>query len=595
MTRHALDLGFGATLLGPERTRFRLWAPGQAAVSLVVEGQQPVPMRPGEDGWFDIEAACGAGTLYRYRLADGLEVPDPASRFQPRDVHGPSEVIDPRAYAWRNTTWRGRPWEETVIYELHAGLLGGFAGVAEKLPALAELGITAVQLMPVSDFPGDRNWGYDGVLPYAPDSAYGRPEDLKALVDRAHDLGLQIFLDVVYNHFGPDGNYIPVLAPEFFRDDLHTPWGGAIDFRRPQVRDYFTRNVLYWLNEYRFDGLRFDAVHAIPEADWLDEMAGIARRSVEPGRHVHFILENEHNDAPILTRDIDAQWNDDVHHCLHVMLTDDHHGYYGNYVRDTAGKLARAMREGFVYQGEAPETGVGNPRGTPSASLPPTAFIDCLQNHDQVGNRAIGERLTVLADHGALRAAIGLLLICPHIPMIFMGEETGATEPFLFFTSHGEELAGLVREGRRKEFAAFPEFADPERRERIPDPNALATFEASRPRLAGDPEPEGHDQRDAWVDFYGRLLAFRHREIVPRLAGARAEEAVPLGRKGVLARWRMGDGARLTLAMNLAGGAETAPDGWIKAGAPAFLIGAAPDGADAVPPRTTWAWIERDE
>lgn len=543
MTAYAFPLSAGATPVAAGRTQFRFWAPAQRAPQLVIEGREPMVMTATGDGWFACEAACGAGTRYRYRLDDGLDVPDPASRAQAGDVHGASVVVDPNAYRWRCADWCGRPWTESVIYELHPGLLGGFAGIADRLAALAELGVTVVELMPIGAFPGRRNWGYDGVLPYAPDAGYGSPEALKALVDRAHALGLSIMLDVVYNHFGPDGNYLAHYAPAFFRDDLQTPWGGAIDFRQPEVRRYFTENALYWLMEYRFDGLRFDAVHAIAERDWLFEMGRTLRETVEPGRHVHLVLENEHNDAGLLQGPFDAQWNDDVHHCLHVMLTGEGHGYYGGFVDDTAGKLARALREGFVYQGECPPGGV--PRGSPSAHLPPAAFVDCLQNHDQVGNRALGERLSVLADPQLLRAAVGLLLLSPHIPLIFMGEETGAREPFLFFTDLHPGLAPLVRDGRRREFAAFPGFSDPLERERIPDPNAPTTFERSRAPVAG----EGGDP--AVIRLYRELLALRREQIVPRLSGACALDAEVLGPKAVRAAWRLGDGARLTLMSNL--------------------------------------------
>ena len=285
---------------------------------------------------------AGPGARYRYRLADGLAVPDPASRAQGRDVHDPSLVVDPRAYRWRHPDWRGRKWPETVLYELHAGSLGGFAGVAARLPDLAGLGITAVELMPVNDFPGQRNWGYDGVLPFAPDAAYGAPDELKALVDAAHGLGLMIFLDVVYNHFGPDGNYLAAYAPGFFRTDIATPWGAAIDFRRPEVRRFFIENALYWLMEYRFDGLRFDAVHAIAAPDWLDEMAAEVRATVEPGRHVHLVLEHDGNVADHLRQGFDAQWNDDAHHVLHVLLTGEADGYYADYA-ERAGRAPGAL------------------------------------------------------------------------------------------------------------------------------------------------------------------------------------------------------------------------------------------------------------
>ena len=543
MTSFERRLPFGATLIDDRRTQFRLWAPAQEKVSVEIEGCAPVPMQRLADGWFDAEAACGAGRRYRYRLKTDLAVPDPASRAQAGDVHGPSLVVDPHAYRWRNTEWRGRPWEETVLYELHAGLLGGFSGVQRELQRLAGLGITAVELMPINDFPGMRNWGYDGVLPFAPDRSYGSPDELKALVDAAHDHGLMIFLDVVYNHFGPDGNYLASYAPKFFRDDVKTPWGPAIDFRRPQVRQFFTENALYWLMEYRFDGLRFDAVHAITEADWLDEMAAAVRASVEQDRHVHLVLEHDGNVAEHLRRDFDAQWNDDAHHVLHVMLTGENEGYYRDYADCSADRLARALREGFVYQGEPSAQREGEPRGTPSLDLAPTAFVLFLQNHDQTGNRAFGDRLTVLAKPEALEAAIALQLLCPQIPLIFMGEEVGSPTPFQFFTDHHGELADAVRDGRRKEFASFAAFSDPARRERIPDPNAAGTFERSRPA------PDTNNSAE-WPDLYHRLLAVRRDHIVPRLKDARAIRAEAIGPAAVVARWRLGD-AVLTIATNL--------------------------------------------
>ena len=549
MTSFVRDLPFGATLVEPDRTRFRLWAPGQPTVAVDVEGLGVVPMTRDAEGWFEAQAPCGAGARYRYRLADGLAVPDPASRAQARDVHDPSLVVDPRAYRWRHPDWRGRKWQEAVLYELHAGSLGGFAGVAERLPDLAELGITAVELMPVNDFPGTRNWGYDGVLPFAPDAAYGTPDDLKALVDAAHGLGLMIFLDVVYNHFGPDGNYLAAYAPGFFRTDIATPWGAAIDFRQPEVRRFFTENALYWLMEYRFDGLRFDAVHAIAAPDWLDEMAAAVRATVEPGRHVHLVLEHDGNVADHLRQGFDAQWNDDGHHVLHVLLTGQADGYYADYAEQPAERLARCLSEGFVYQGEPSAYREGQCRGTPSADLSPTAFVLFLQNHDQVGNRPFGDRLIERVDPATLEAAIALQLLCPQIPLIFMGEEGASRTPFLFFTDHHGELAKAVREGRRREFAGFAGFHDGETTESIPDPNALATFESSRP-VAADADRRA---------LYRRLLALRAAALVPHLAGARSISAEARGPACVAARWRLGNGAVLELVSNL-GPADCAVD-----------------------------------
>ena len=542
MTTFARALPFGATLI-EGRTQFRLWAPAQENVSIAIEGAPPVPMQRLAHGWFEGYASCGAGTAYRYRLQDGLAVPDPTSRAQVDDVHGPSLVTDPRAYRWRNTEWRGRPWEETVLYELHAGLLGGFAGVRHELQRLADLGITAIELMPINDFPGTHNWGYDGVLAFAPDRAYGSPDDLKALIDTAHDFGLMVFLDVVYNHFGPDGNYLASYAPQFFRDDVSTPWGPAIDFRRPQVRQFFTENALYWLMEYRFDGLRFDAVHAITQADWLDEMAAAVRATVEKDRHVHLVLEHDGNVAEHLRHDFDAQWNDDAHHVLHVMLTGENEGYYRDYADCPAERLARALREGFVYQGEPSAHREGERRGTPSADLPPTAFVLFLQNHDQIGNRAFGDRLSANVKPEALEAAIALQLLCPQIPLIFMGEELASLTPFQFFTDHHGELADAVREGRRREFASFAAFSDPARRQTVPDPNAAHTFERSRP--AAD-----QARGAARSELYRRLLAVRREQIAPRLTGAKARGAEAIGAFAVIARWRL-DNAVLALATNL--------------------------------------------
>lgn len=543
-TKFAHDLPFGASLLPSGATRFRFWAPAQKQVSLEIDGAAPMPMKATDDGWFEREVACSAGTSYRYRLDSGVSVPDPASRAQADDVHGPSLVVDPRRHDWRHTEWRGRPWHETVLYELHVGAFGGFSGVQAALPVLADLGVTAVEVMPINDFPGRRNWGYDGVLPFAPDRSYGTPDELKALVDAAHGLGLMMFLDVVYNHFGPDGNYLSAYAPAFFREDIATPWGAAIDFRRPEVRRYFTENALYWVNEYRFDGLRFDAVHAISEADWLDEMAAEVRRSVEPGRHVHLVLEHDGNVADHLRRDFDAQWNDDAHHVLHTMLTGERDGYYADYADAPARRLARALSEGFIYQGDPSAYRNGEGRGTPSNDLPPTSFVLFLQNHDQIGNRPFGDRLTSHVDPERLEAAIAVQLLAPHVPMIFMGEEEASRSPFLYFTDHKGDLADAVREGRRREFAGFKAFAPGEGTSSIPDPNEPSTFERSR--LVADAE-----QGTARRHLYRRLLGIRRESLTGRLQGARSLGASAVEPATVVARWQLGDGGTFTLVCNL--------------------------------------------
>lgn len=531
--------GSGIRRLADGSVRFRLWAPAQETVSVAIESGDLLPMQRSADGWFEVTATVPNGTRYRYKLADGLMVPDPASIAQAPDVHDAS-IVGANAFEWKNPGWRGRPWVETILYEVHVGAAGGFRGVQNDLPRLKALGITAVELMPVNDFPGKRNWGYDGVLPYAPDSAYGSPEDLKELVDTAHGLGIMMFLDVVYNHFGPDGNYLHAYAPQFFRTDVKTPWGPAIDFRRREVRDYFTCNVLMWLQEYRFDGLRFDAVHAIHEQDWVGEMAAVVRGCIDSDRHVHLVLEH-HNAGSHLRGDIDAQWNDDGHNVLHVLLTDEDGGYYGDYADQPAAKLARVLAEGWVYQGEH-SVYLNAPRGESSGDLPPYAHVLFLQNHDQIGNRAFGERLTSLTAPATLEAAIALQMLCPQIPLMFMGEEVASTTPFLFFTDHHADLADAVREGRRQEFAGFAEFADPEKRERIPDPNAAETFQASVP-------VPGSTERSK---FYQQLIALRMQEIVPRLQGTVSMGADAIGPKAVVARWKLGDGSKLTIVTNLA-------------------------------------------
>ncbi len=542
--RYAHPLPFGAELQVDGSTRFRIWAPTVEVIELELNGGGPVPMQAEDGGWHSLTCRAPAGTRYRYRMPDGLAVPDPASRQQAPDVHDPSVVVDPRSYEWRNTDWAGRPWHEAVVYELHAGAMGGFSGIRRRLPELRALGITAIEIMPISDFPGDRNWGYDGVLPYAPDSAYGTPDELKAMVDEAHGLGLMVMLDVVYNHFGPDGAYIHAYAKTFFREEVHTPWGAAIDFRRPEVCDYFIQNALFWLQEYRFDGLRFDAVHAISEESFLHDLGGAIRSGVEPGRQVHLVLEHENNRAALLRSGpdapgFDAQWADDFHHCMHVLLTDESEGYYEDF-QDATNLLATCLRDGFAYQGQISPHHQA-PRGEPSGHLPTTGFVMCLQNHDQIGNRAMGERLTTLADPAKLRAATALLLLSPFIPMLFMGEEHGATSPFLFFTSHNDELAGLIREGRRAEFKHFAAFHDPARRDAIPDPNSPATFEASA--------PNGGDA--ATSAFIRSLLEIRRDRIVPGLLGCRSEGVEVVGNGALRAAWQLGNGKRLLIGLNL--------------------------------------------
>jgi maltooligosyltrehalose trehalohydrolase len=575
--RIAHRMPFGAEPTAAGSTRFALWAPAARSVSLLLEtaeGKREAPLEPAPHGWFVAEVDdAGAGSRYRFRIDGGRCVPDPASRFQPDGVHGASEVIDPRAHAWTDEAWRGRPWHEVVLYELHVGTFsarGDYAGVAERLAHLTELGVTAVELMPLAECPGARNWGYDGVFPFAPESRYGRPEDLKRLVESAHQNGLMVFVDVVYNHFGPEGNLLGGYAPDFFTRRYRTPWGAAIDFEGPRsrsVRDFFIHNALYWLEEYRVDGLRLDAVHAIHDGsgpDFLTELAETVRARVGGQRRVHLVLENDRNEARRLGRDGEgnprlytAQWNDDAHHALHVLLTGERDGYYGDYADRPIAHLGRSLAEGFVYQGEPSPFRGGDPRGECSRALPPTAFVAFLQNHDQVGNRAFGDRLAALAEPEAIRAGTAVLLLAPWIPLLFMGEEWATARRFPFFCDFGPELAASVREGRRREFARFAEFRDPAARERIPDPGAVETFEAA---VLPWEERETRPHREHWA-LCRRLLDVRRRELVPRLAGmpGGAADFETIGDRALRVRWRLGDGSRLLLLAHLGRGESRVP------------------------------------
>jgi maltooligosyltrehalose trehalohydrolase len=558
---------FGAESREDGTTRFRLWAPGARSVGLelgVTGAGGGCALTPQPGGWFEaILHEAPAGTRYAFRIDGGLRVPDPASRWNPDDVHAPSAVVDPRTFTWSDGAWRGRPWEEAVIYELHVGTFtpeGTFAAAIGKLDYLADLGVTALEIMPVADFPGRRNWGYDGVLPYAPDSAYGAPDDLKRLVAAAHSRGLMVLLDVVYNHFGPEGNYLHAYAPQFFNARHQTPWGAAINFDADGsrvVRDFFIHNALYWLEEYGMDGLRLDAVHAIADEsqpDIVAELCETVRAGPGRHRHVHVVLENDHNQSSYLERDArhvplraSAQWNDDAHHACHILVTGERDGYYADYAERPLWYLGRCLAEGFAYQGEVSAYRDHQPRGEPSGHLPATAFVSFVQTHDQVGNRAFGERIAEIADPAALRAALACLLLAPAPPLLFMGEEFAASTPFLFFCDFGPELAAAVTRGRRAEFGKFVRFHDPAMQATIPDPNDPATFAASQLQWVEHDEPEHRE----WLELYRELLGLRRRHIVPRLAGMRSGGSFALTGDDVLrVGWTLGDGARLHLVAN---------------------------------------------
>lgn len=570
--RRAFSMPFGAGIIQDDGVLFRLWAPEAEQVDLClmaagVEAREMVPMAGSKNGWFVLHHhTAKTGDLYQFRIDNDIRVPDPASRSQAQDLHGPSVVCNPLEFCWHDRDWQGRPWEEAVIYELHVGAFspnGDFNGVTERLDYLADLGITAIELMPVAQFPGRFNWGYDGSLLFAPCNRYGKPEDLKNLVEAAHRKGLMVFLDVVYNHFGPEGNYLSVYARDaFFTERIHTPWGAAINFSGRQsrvVRDFYIANALYWLVEYHFDGLRLDAVHTIFDQSRPDILEEIAERVREgPGlrRQIHLILENDNNRARYLARNpggsprfYTAQCNDDLHHACHTLLTGETEGYYTDYADEPMRYLGRCLTEGFGYQGEYSRYRGGKKRGEPSVHLPPTAFVSFLQNHDQIGNRAFGERLISLCDPQDLKILIALVLLAPSPPLLFMGEEFGDDTPFCFFCDFGPELARSVTEGRRKEFAKFPQFSSPASRERIPDPNDEATFLLSKLNWQLIHKKEHQN----FLKFYRELLALRQREVVPRLsriqgggAGYRLMSA-----RSLFVWWKLEDGSRLTMILNL--------------------------------------------
>jgi len=547
---------FGPLLHRDGGTTFRLWAPAASEVALVTSRETVSVPHQGE-GWYEVALRhAGPGTRYRFRIDDKIDVPDPASHCQPDDVHGPSEIID-HSYAWEARDWRGRPWHEVVFSELHVGTFapqGTFRAAIEKLDHVVATGITAIELMPVAEFSGRRNWGYDGVLLFAPDSAYGRPEDLKALVDAAHDRGLMVFLDVVYNHFGPEGNYLGQYAPQFFTSHHTTPWGDAIDYRVPQVRQFTIENALHWLDRYRFDGLRLDAVHAIAEPGepsvLTDLSKAVGALAARTGRHIHLVLENDDNSAALLDPAEEpvagkyrAQWNDDYHHAWHALLTSESHGYYRDF-QEPKRQIARSLASGFVYQGDPSVYRKGARRGETSGRLPPTAFVNFLQNHDQIGNRVCGDRLEILAEASAVEAALAILLLAPMPPLMFMGEEWGATQPFPFFCDFSGALADAVRNGRRREFAEA--YADSSIE--VPDPLAEATFQSA----TLDWSALDLDRHRRRLDLVRGLLRVRRDEIMPRLAGLKGTHADAAFSDDLLqARWRLGDGSTLRLLANL--------------------------------------------
>jgi maltooligosyltrehalose trehalohydrolase len=476
----------------PHGVDFYLWASKPKKVQLLLGDRRfdPIDRQDGIFHFFVVGAK--AGERYSYVVEDKDIVPDPASRFQPEGVHGPSEIIDSRTFPWTDGLWKGLALRDLIFYELHVGTFtpeGTFKALQKKLPYLKDLGITALELMPLADFPGNRNWGYDGVSLYAPARCYGRPEDLRCLVNEAHRLGLSVFFDVVYNHLGPDGSYIPVLSPEIFSNRHKNAWGASINLDgkdSSHVRRFLIDHALSQIREYHLDGLRLDATHALIDESpksFLAELSETIAHS-QFSRPVHLIAEDARNLARIVRPPklngwgLGAVWADDFHHQVRRALSGDHQGYYQDY-SGTPEAILKTTRQGWFYTGQT-SAYLGRPRGTDPTGLKPENFVYCLQNHDQIGNRAFGERLHHQADPAAYRAALTLLLTLPYLPLLFMGQEWGASTPFLFFTDHQAKLGETVREGRREEFKAFSEFQNPVDRLWIPDPQDEKTFMDSR-------------------------------------------------------------------------------------------------------------------
>ncbi|HLL17691.1 MAG TPA: malto-oligosyltrehalose trehalohydrolase, partial [Rubrivivax sp.] len=526
--QHVHAMPFGATLLPGGGARFALWAPAARSVELVLPSGSGAPVvtaaaNAKDEGWYVVEqGAVSAGQRYQWRIDGNLLVPDPASRSNPEGPHGASQLVDPAGFEWADNDWRGRPWHEAVLYELHVGCFtaeGTFAAAAAELPRLADLGITAVQLMPLADFPGSFGWGYDGVLPYAPYHGYGTPDDLKRFVQTAHRLGLMVFGDVVYNHFGPDGNYLHAYAPQFFSSTHSTAWGPALNFdgeAAATVREFIIHNALYWVEEFRFDGLRLDAVHAMLDDSAEHILKALSKRvrAACADRHVHLVLENDSNDETLLGAPgtpglYDGQWNGDLHHTLHVLLTGERDGYYAEYDAPLQ-QLARCLTHGFARQGGPHNAEGAEPRRPAQGQAPLLAVVNLLHNHDQIGNRAFGERLQQLAEPAAMRLATALLLLSPTTPLLFMGEELGSAAPFLYFADWQGGLRAAVQEGRKAEFAHFERYAQAAKEGRLPDPCSRDTFERCKLGAGAAVHPN-------WADFYVELLARRRHTLQPWL------------------------------------------------------------------------------
>ena len=509
------QLNFGATLLQDGSVRFRVWAPRVQKVSVVLPQRagNPVPLVAEGNGYFSgFVAGIAADEQYLYVLDGETARPDPASRFQPEGVHGPSQVVAADSFVWSDSGWKGIPVDDFIIYELHVGTFtpqGTFDEVISRLDYLCELGITVVELMPVAQFPGERNWGYDGVYPFAPQNSYGGPEGLKRLVDACHSRGLAVILDVVYNHLGPEGNYLNSYG-YYVTDRYRTPWGDAVNFDGPEsdpVRHFFISNALYWITEYHIDGLRLDAIHGIYDFSALhilQELANAVHRQGEAlGRHVQVIAESDLNDVRVIKPPesggfgLDAQWNDDFHHALRAFLTGERSGYYGDF--GLFSDLVKSFREGFVLSGGY-STFRKRRHGNSSAEILPSQLVVFSQNHDQVGNRLAGERPGKHLSMQQLKLAAATVLLSPYVPLLFMGEEYAESAPFPYFVSHGDaDLAESVRQGRLEEFAGFAQQGAP------PDPQSEASFLSAKV----DQEQRQRSEQHAIYDFYRDLIRLR--------------------------------------------------------------------------------------
>ncbi len=502
---------------------FRVWAPKARTVALHLVGREPMAMARSSDGTYYASASCRPGDRYSYAMDAGKPVPDPVSRLLPEGVHGPTEIISSDSFTWHDHAWRGIELSEYLIYELHTGTFtpeGTFDAVIARLPYLQSLGVSVIELMPVAAFPGRHNWGYDGVSLYAVQASYGGPDGLKRLVDSAHAAGIAVILDVVYNHLGNEGNYLRLFGP-YFTDYHHTPWGEAINYDGQGcegVRRFVIENALYWIREYHLDGLRLDAVQTIHDDSRVHILAEIQQNvqalARELGRRVCVIAETDENDPRLVWPryrggcGLDAIWSDDFHHAVHTVLTGEHEGYYQDF--GAREQIVKALNQGFVYQGEHFQFW-GEPRGRPPEGMSSPQHVICIQNHDQVGNRAKGERLDALMPRGAHKLAAALLLLSPHTPLIFMGEEYGERAPFQFFTDYGDPvLQKAVSEGRRKEFKHFTW-------NEVPDPQAVETFECSRLTWASD------SLAREMLDWYRQLIALRQKFVTRSQRTCRAE------------------------------------------------------------------------